>query len=529
MTNVTLDNAIKHTDEEICEAIKGKVFSLGDLQNPQCQFPLKRIDNIKQLIDKEEEDAWDKVKDSDDVNSIDDFLKSYPNSKHADEADGIKKNIQEKKDADEAWKNVDKKSRNDLKTYQKEFPGFHSKDIAEAINSMKLGTGYEALKLEIDKTILTTVGTSAIKEEAMISKIDELHKSKRISDEDVLRFVTEDPNRFHVAAISELIQRGYFDEEDLLDKGIDSKFIPYIGNSNPPTQMLASAGPIKGINKESTEIYFWGIPSSGKTCALGAILSVAYRGSVAKTMDMDNKCQGYKYMNDLSTMFDEKGKVFVLPDRTIFNETYEMEFDLVDNKQKRHPITLIDLSGELMMSMYKKDTDPNFLSNGGDLLRSLDTLTSLLINNCSKNRKFHFFVLEYGAENRTYQGIKQDKCLSAALKYIQCTGIFAKDTDAIYVLVTKTDKIKNKDKENAVKCYIQKNCRSFYNGLKLISADCNINGGNKSNGGRVGVFAFSLGTVAFRDYCIFDDTAAVCVVKELLTRTGVINNNRLAK
>ena len=47
------------------------------------------------------------------------------------------------------------------------------------------------------------------------------------------------------------------------------------------------------IHKQSTEIYFWGIPSSGKSCALGAILSVAASGrnlwiltQVHKVMDI---------------------------------------------------------------------------------------------------------------------------------------------------------------------------------------------------------------------------------------------------
>ncbi len=535
MTNVTLANAIEHTDEEICEAIKGKVFSLGDLQNPQCQFPLDRIDNIKQLIDKEEEDAWDKVKDSDDVNSIDDFLKSYPNSKHADEADGIKETIQEKKDADEAWKIVDKKSLDSLKNYKQNYPNFHSDDIASASDKItwekRHGSGYEALKAEIDNTMLSLAGMDRKTiEDNIIKTIDVLFQNKKIKKADLLRVISEDPNLFHVSSVNSLKDKDYFDDDDLINGGIDECFVYKISANDPKKPQLKDSGTLINLDKrkkeKATEVYFWGIPSSGKSCALGAILSAANNGKIAKTLELKTDCQGYEYMNNLSTLFDKNNGVFVLPEGTSEASTYEMSFDLVDQQGYRHPITLIDLAGELMMCMYDKDTHHSIDGKKDDSLSNIDKLLGNTEKNC---RKIHFFVLEYGAENRMYRGIKQDKCLYAALNHIKKTGIFNKNTDAIYLLVTKTDKIKETEKKNVLKKYIEDNCRSFYNGLRQVSMECSINGGNKSNGGRVGVFAFSLGTVVFHDFCKYDESAAISVVKELLQRTGKIKNNILAK
>ena len=82
------------------------------------------------------------------------------------------------------------------------------------------------------------------------------------------------------------------------------------------------------IHKQSTEIYFWGIPSSGKSCALGAILSVAASGKVAHSMDADTESQGYGYMTKLINLF-QNGEIGTLMEGTSVDSFYEMGFDLV--------------------------------------------------------------------------------------------------------------------------------------------------------------------------------------------------------
>lgn len=107
------------------------------------------------------------------------------------------------------------------------------------------------------------------------------------------------------------------------------------------------------IHKQSTEIYFWGIPSSGKSCALGAILSVAASGRIAKSMDPDTSSQGYGYMTKLIDLF-QNGEIGTLLEGTPVDSFYEMGFDLVDKENRIHPITCIDMAGELMRCMYKE-------------------------------------------------------------------------------------------------------------------------------------------------------------------------------
>ena len=201
---------------------------------------------------------------------------------------------------------------------------------------------------------------------------------------------------------------------------------------------------------------------------------------------------------------------------TAVDAFYEMGFDLVDNDGKIHPITCIDMAGELMRCMYKANAnDP--MSETDELM--LDTLTRVLIDNKSTSRKMHIFVIEYGAEDRLYEGLPQRVYLDGALSYIKNTGIFKKDTDAVYIMITKADKVKNPSKEVFTE-YINEKYKGFYNGLEQICKD------NEINKGRVEKIAFSLGEVCFQNYCRFNARPAENVVNLLLQRSASYRGGR---
>ena len=280
-----------------------------------------------------------------------------------------------------------------------------------------------------------------------------------------------------------MINKGVITHADLIGIGIDKLFIRKMFNGDC-AQSFNMPEKLDKIHKQSTEIYFWGIPSSGKSCALGAILSVAACGRVAKSMDSDTGSQGYGYMTKLINLF-KNGQIGTLMEGTSVDSFYEMGFDLVDKEDKIHPITCIDMAGELMRCMYKANAGDS-MSDTDEIM--LDTLTNVLIDNRSINRKMHIFVIEYGAEDRLYEGLPQRVYLDGALSYIKNTGIFKKDTDAIYIMITKADKVKEQSKE-IFSNYINKNYLGFYNGLGQICKD------NEINKGVVEKLAFSLGEV----------------------------------
>jgi hypothetical protein len=168
------------------------------------------------------------------------------------------------------------------------------------------------------------------------------------------------------------------------------------------------------------------------------------------------------------------------------------------------------MAGELMRCMYKANAgDP--MTDTEDIM--LDTLTKVLIDNRSTNRKMHIFVIEYGAEDRLYEGLPQKVYLEGTMSYIKNTGIFKKDTDAVFIMISKADKVKNQDKD-AFSRYIEDKYLGFYNGLEQICRN------NEINKGRVERLAFSLGEVCFQNYCRFNSRPAENVVKIILDRSA---------
>ena len=359
------------------------------------------------------------------------------------------------------------------------------------------------------------------KDEEIYKTIVDYLKRGKIKHDDLLAMLREDHNILRASVVNRLLDNNYLEYDDFEQIGIDAAFVRHLVNGET-TQSFPRPEKLEKINKTSTEIYFWGIPSSGKSCALGAILSVAANGHVARSMRPDNDCQGYGYMTRLAELFKSTNDVGTLPEGNAIYSTYEMGFDLEDDQNAIHPITCIDLAGELIRCMYKSDAREPM---SDDEVEALDTLTRILIDNRSKNRKIHFFVLEYGAEDKKYEGLPQGAYLQGALRYIQRTGIFKDDTDAIFLIITKVDKAKAEQGQlsEVLKNYISTNYAGFYNGLVRICKDCEIRNGN------IEIIPFSLGQVCFQNFCRFDERPAGKVVRKLLECTWGFGNNRFQR
>lgn len=448
------------------------------------------------------------------------YLNTYPNGKHRREARDLIAEIEEEEATkssvsmiNAAWANVDKTDLNDLRVFVRNYPDSpYIKEANKIINTLALeeimGVDTETLVSRIRQIQTDPSLTTAQKEFNIINIIKQFISSSRISKDDFLAKIEEDYNILSAGVVKKLIEDDVISITDLMEIGIDRQFIQKMLKGDP-FQSFSAPQKLDRIHKQSTEVYFWGIPSSGKSCALGAILSVAASGSIAKSMDPDTGSQGYGYMTKLINLF-QKGQVGTLMEGTSVDSFYEMGFDLVDKDRKIHPITCIDMAGELMRCMYK--------ANAGDhmddlQMEMLDTLTKVLIDNRSVNRKIHIFVIEYGAEDRLYEGLPQTTYLAGTLSYIKNTGIFKKDTDAIYIMITKADKAKNPSQETFSN-YIKEKYLGFYNGLEQICIN------NEINRGKVEKIAFSLGEVCFQNYCKFNAEPAENVVDLLLNRSA---------
>lgn len=513
-----LNNVTEYSPEDLASYIQQGFVTLDELvNNTDGEFTAKMQLGVEKLLAGSEDEDFKRVMESASIADLQDFLNKYPMGTVA-HLDAVRERkhvlekipasepiVEESNGEEEEWSSI--KNAGDIKlleAFKEKYPNTsHLFELNKLITAEK-NKEHSRKKSPI---ILKSMINKANSAEDVSKIIQVLLENKTITIGMLLELIRQDHNLLSSAACNDIISRGILNRNDLSKCGIDNGFINKM-LTNARSQNFEPARPLQTIAEPCTEVYFWGIPFSGKTCALGAILSAAKNGLAARSMIPDNSCQGFGYMNRLSTIFSP-GRICRLPGGTPVTSTYEMRFDLEDQEHKIHHVACIDLAGELFTCMFMKDAGEQMRD---DQKQALETLHNILLENRSNNRKIHFFVIEYGAEKRIYNGLPQAEYLNSAAAHLNSIGLFDSNTDAIYVLISKVDNASYEGslEEHLLK-YMTKNYLGFYNNLLLI---CKEHGINK---GRVKIVPFSIGNVCFKDYCQFDATSATKMV-DLLVR-----------
>ena len=441
------------------------------------------------------------------------FLEKYPASDYVTAArTKVAELIQlrAKKHEQEMWEALDKRSEEALRRFIFENPS--STYISEATSILRELENRITIH-DLKKELRTRKYDKSV---VVYQRIKSVLDAGHITSNELLEAIRENNNIIGVGVVKSLLKANYISINDLRDVAmipvdVTDKIKNNDNASTESQQRTDNNNQMATIVSLSpcTEVYFWGIPSSGKTCAMGAIMSTVKDGITVNSCEFVNYCQGYFYMTHLSGGF-KQGEVRPLPPGTPLGATYEMGMNLSNEKRDTYPVTCIDLAGETINSMFKSDVGMDLT---GVQENTLAVVRNLLCDNRTKNRKKHFFVIEYGAENRTYEGRDQDECLRGAVNYIKSSGIFKNDTDGVYILITKVDEtgLKGEAMIDKLRDYIRTHYQGFYNNLKKLCEDYEI------NGGEVIIQPFSLGEVYFNYYCRFDNTYAADIASLLMT------------
>lgn len=317
----------------------------------------------------------------------------------------------------------------------------------------------------------------------------------------ILEGLSHDPNAYGAFALQTAVGRGVISRADL-GAFFDPEATDAILNFRNKQRLPGGVTP-EHLQGGSTEFYFWGTPSSGKTCALGALLSSARQEGL---LDMQ-ECGGKPYMMQLANIFRKQG-ISTLPESTGNDTIQEMVIRLRDDKGKYHRMTLIDLAGEVFRAALLKST-------GGiidtTLQNTLDTTLGYLNNDA--NPKVHFFVVEYGAHDRMWDGYSMLDYLDNMLIYLRDRKIIRKSTAGVYVVVTKCDKISPYPAERPELAfnYVKNELLSFWNVLNETCEKAGISAPK--------VLAFSVGHVLAQDLCRFDGSDTAKIIDKLLAKT----------
>lgn len=525
-----LERLPRMKSQEIVELIRQGHVTLEFLEREGgSDYPYAKRKEVREMLTSTEMTDWASTIVLDSLEAYQAYIDKYPKGAHIHEAIEARDRFLEKAqedtvidtppfpqpDSDEvAWQNTNRSRRSSLRNFLMNYP--YSIHASEANYLLEiLPDDFTNLKAELEKQV-KAVGRIRIIEEAIKDPDSD------VTVEDLYNEIRKDHSWLSEFEVRSLVSIGILNYFDLRNKcGISNDFISYLSSPNQSTSNISMTYiPIENIPGTATEVYFWGIPSSGKTCTIGAVLSELRNGTIVDYTDFDSNSQGYAYMNQLSMLFSNRtgSRVFQLPPGNPIDGLFAMRCDVVRDKQL-YPLTFIDVAGEMLISMYMRMAG---LQLPPDREFMLDKLTEILTDNDKKltKRKIHFFVIEYGGHDRKIELINgthvdQVTLLEGVKNYINNHDeIFTRATDAIYILMTKSDLAGDGDVRQTLKDYITDNYQGFYRSLVGVCRNKKY----EINKGNVVVMPFTLGEVCFQSLCQFNPTTARNVINTILGR-----------
>ena len=337
-----------------------------------------------------------------------------------------------------------------------------------------------------------------------IDYFEQQRREERAKKQEILSKVRCNPNSFTPGMLRGYLNDGTISRSDLVNCGIPDRIINSLDNIVSPQLRLGDTP--DSIPDGYTEVYFWGIPGSGKTCALSAILNTAERLGYLEIA----QGPGYDYMTRLKNIF--VNPIAFLPPPSPVETTQYLPFVLKKNNDKPRSVSLIELSGEIFQCFYHRNAGT--MNNLSDAHK--DTFNSLIRFLRGNNRKIHFFFIDYEKENNVdVDGYTQADYLQAAATFFKNNDVFGKSTDAMYLIITKSDLMpcRKEERIGEVSEYLQSNnFTAFINSLKARCKQHSINAGNLT------AIPFSLGKVYFQQICNLDRDSANKIIEILLER-----------
>lgn len=513
----------------------------------------EKADQIEGFLSEFEETDWEKAKKDNTVGGYHQYLSKYPEGSHSAEAckcldtleDTFWKSISHNltKEGLEGYKEafpdgryitqcnalledlpyIDVKKKDTIlayRTYMDQYPGKHTAEILKRIDE---------IEDEIDWETACTNNSKDSYHEYLVKWPNGLHANEaenriknRSGKEIFIEALREDPNSYPVGGpkgIQKQIENGVASWTDL-----QAVFSPSKIEAIKNWTQAAALPPVPDLDKLPngyTEVYFWGTKGTGKTCVIGSVL-----GSLCniKHNYIPINSNSELHRQRLTNLFSGNNNICTLPDSTITTNLPTMTFRIKDEKLRQHQLMIIDMAGEAFTGIFKSR---HGIGMTDDEKKAVDKIDSYLMGK-QRNPKIHFFVIEYGgADNevdpQTLPGITQINVLEDVAAYFQEKGIFRKSTVGVYVVVTKSDKIKCKreDRARLASEYVSTGrMGTFVSNLK----------DEYTKKARIEEFkkiSFSIGDVFARNLCVFDNTDTDKIIDKLILKTPWVTGEKL--
>ncbi|MBX9886522.1 MAG: hypothetical protein K2Y30_01145 [Flavobacteriaceae bacterium] len=297
--------------------------------------------------------------------------------------------------------------------------------------------------------------------------------------------------------------------EDLEEAGINSRTInslKHYCNSNRIT-MFKNISQLPVMEEGRTDVYFVGVPGSGKSTMLSGLLNMANKDGILipDTYNNDGSVYQTQLISDLN-----RG---VLPNATASGSYNYVPLSIKDENGSKHPFNIVEVPGENYVNMF----------NNGDVGDFLNYISN-------NNKKILIFVIDSLAHDTGYNDSNSQ--LDQNLVYVNILNMFKSNgileqTDAIYLVANKFDAIKesrfaanNSADDELALDFLQDEFKNLINNCKDARDD------SKSKF-KIKILPFSIGNVSYTSIIDnFNKEYSSVVINNLIEDSFVVKGSR---
>lgn len=259
----------------------------------------------------------------------------------------------------------------------------------------------------------------------------------------------------------------------------------------------------------NTDVYFFGVSGSGKTCVLAGLMSLT--GQLGFRFDPKGPGGGGNYAMELRNY----ARTSMLPPATDQNYIQVIDAQINDEDGNLHKIALIEMSGEKTAEFAAIENPTS--------LEDLGAGASGLLSN--DNNKVLFFVIDPTNEKNVQMGrdssqwVMQSDVLDCVSSLLSKNPSLMKKVVAIHVILTKSDTLGDYVDQNLIQDRLTEQGYSAV--LQSIKAICQKYDINKQTGFQVGLYPFCVGKFMPGDVYTFDETDSLKILRVIQKNTVI--------
>lgn len=268
----------------------------------------------------------------------------------------------------------------------------------------------------------------------------------------------------------------------------------------------------------NTDVYFFGVPGSGKTCVLSGLMSLT--GQLGFNFDPKGVGGGGSYAIELRNY----ARASMLPPATDNRYIQVMDAQINDENGHLHKLSLIEMSGEKTAEFANMDNPESFDDLGQG--------ASGLLNN--DNPKLIFFVIDPTNETAVNIGLDkienqtwmlQSDALNCVSSLMSKHPKFMSKVVAVHIILTKSDTLGDYADRQLIETVLKE--QGYLPVLQDLKAICQKYDINKQTGFNVGLYPFCVGRFMPGEVYTFDETDSLKILRVIQRNTGkIINPNK---